>query len=168
MPRIRDTCNWRLLNLNASGAYGSAYIDYVIILFMLLAGTTRVALSFFARRFGVYFKNPEFLFYMAIIGFTALPDCINNFIALDTGVGKTFRDSLFQVVSISTTTGYGTADYEQWPFASQMILFFLMFGGGCAGSTAGGMKMIRIYVLTKFVYSEIVRLVPSPRGGSCA
>ncbi|MCB0263786.1 MAG: TrkH family potassium uptake protein [Calditrichaeota bacterium] len=146
---------------NASvGAYGSAYIDYVIILFMLLAGTNfALHYRFLRGDFKVYFKNPEFLFYMAIIGFTALLICINNFIALDTGVEKTFRDSLFQVVSISTTTGYGTADYEQWPFASQMILFFLMFGGGCAGSTAGGMKMIRIYVLTKFVYSEIVRLL---------
>ncbi|MCB0300862.1 MAG: TrkH family potassium uptake protein, partial [Calditrichaeota bacterium] len=146
---------------NASvGAYGSAYIDYVIILFMLLAGTNfALHYRFLRGDFKVYFKNPEFLFYMAIIGFTSLLICINNFIALDTGVEKTFRDSLFQVVSISTTTGYGTADYEQWPFASQMILFFLMFGGGCAGSTAGGMKMIRIYVLTKFVYSEIVRLL---------
>jgi trk system potassium uptake protein TrkH len=63
------------------------------------------------------------------------------------------------VSSILTTTGYGTADYEQWSFTSQFILFMLMFFGGCAGSTGGGMKMMRVHVVVKFVYAEITRLV---------
>jgi trk system potassium uptake protein TrkH len=63
------------------------------------------------------------------------------------------------VVSILTTTGYGTADFEQWSFTSQFILFLFMFVGGCAGSTGGGMKIIRLFVLIQFVRSEIKRLL---------
>jgi trk system potassium uptake protein TrkH len=66
---------------------------------------------------------------------------------------------LFQVSAILTTTGYGTADYEQWSFSSQFILFMLMFFGGCAGSTGGGIKIVRIHVLVKFVLAEITRLI---------
>jgi trk system potassium uptake protein TrkH len=146
---------------NASvGAYHSPYIEYVIILFMLIAGSNfALHYRFLRGEFKVYFKNPEFLFYLGIILFTTIVIGANNYVALNEGIEKTFRDTLFQVLSISTTTGYGTADYEQWPFASQMLLFFLMFGGGCAGSTAGGLKMIRVFILIKFVYTEIVRLL---------
>ena len=70
-----------------------------------------------------------------------------------------FRATLFQVVSILTTTGYGTADYEQWSWTAQFILFTLMFVGGCAGSTGGGMKVYRIHLLLKAVFVEITRLV---------
>jgi trk system potassium uptake protein TrkH len=142
------------------GAYHSPYIEYVIILFMLIAGSNfSLHYRFLRGEFKVYFKNPEFLFYLSIILFTTLVIGANNYVALNEGIEKTFRDTLFQVLSISTTTGYGTADYEQWPFASQMLLFFLMFGGGCAGSTAGGLKMIRVFILIKFVYTEIIRLL---------
>jgi trk system potassium uptake protein TrkH len=142
------------------GAYHSPYIEYVIILFMLIAGSNfSLHYRFLRGEFKVYFKNPEFLFYLSIILFTTLVIGANNYVALNEGLEKTFRDTLFQVLSISTTTGYGTADYEQWPFASQMLLFFLMFGGGCAGSTAGGLKMIRVFILIKFVYTEIIRLL---------
>ncbi|NIT60735.1 MAG: TrkH family potassium uptake protein, partial [Aliifodinibius sp.] len=58
-----------------------------------------------------------------------------------------------------TTTGYATADFEQWSASSQIFLFLMMFIGGCAGSTGGGMKVMRIFVLMKFVFSEIVRLI---------
>ncbi len=63
------------------------------------------------------------------------------------------------MTSILTTTGYGTADFEQWSFFSQFILFVMMFMGGCAGSTGGGMKILRIHLLVKFVFSEITRLL---------
>ncbi len=146
---------------NASvGAYNSAFIDYVIIFFMLLAGSNfSLHYRFLKGDFTIYFRNEEFRFFTLIIGLALLAIGLNNYFALQAPAEKIFRDSLFQVMSIITTTGYGTADYEQWPLASQMILFFLMFAGGCAGSTAGGMKIIRIYILTKFVFSEIVRLL---------
>ena len=76
-----------------------------------------------------------------------------------TDMGRAVRDTLFQVVSIVTTTGYGTADYELWAPSSQFVLFSLMFIGACAGSTAGGMKIIRIIILVKFVSNEITHAV---------
>ncbi|MEJ2054139.1 MAG: potassium transporter TrkG [Calditrichaceae bacterium] len=69
------------------------------------------------------------------------------------------QESVFQVVSIITTTGYGTADYELWSSSSKIILFILMFMGGCAGSTGGGMKIIRSIILMKFGLNEIKRLI---------
>ena len=87
------------------------------------------------------------------------------FIGIDTyfnhyhNAPDTIQNSLFQVVAILTTTGYSTADYEQWSFSSQFILFMLMFFGGCAGSTGGGIKMLRIHILVKSVFAEITRLL---------
>jgi trk system potassium uptake protein TrkH len=69
------------------------------------------------------------------------------------------RNAVFQVVSIQTTTGFITVDYELWPFAGQMLLLLLMFVGGSGGSTGGGMKVLRIYLLGKFVLAELNRLL---------
>jgi len=74
-------------------------------------------------------------------------------------IGEALRFVGFQVLAIVTTTGYGTADFEQWPFMSQMILVFLMFFGGCAGSTGGGMKQVRFLLLIKHGYREIKHLI---------
>ncbi len=146
---------------NASvGAFHSAYIDYVIIVFMIIAGSNfSLHYRFLKGDFKVYFRNTEFRFFLSIIALATVVIGLNNFFTIDASFEKIFRDTLFQVTSIITTTGYGTADYEQWTFAAQITLFFLMFMGGCAGSTSGGLKAIRVYVLTKFVYSEIVRLL---------
>ena len=144
---------------NASvGAYGSAYIDYVIIIFMFIAGTNfSLHYRFLKGDFKVYLRSEEFRFYAVIIAMATLFIGFDTFFQSGTPFLKSFRDTLFQVVSIITTTGYGTADYESWSAGSQFILFALMFVGGCAGSTGGGMKVIRIYVLTKFIFAEIVR-----------
>lgn len=146
---------------NASiGAYGSAYLDYVVIAFMLIAGTNfALHYRFIKGDWRVYLRNQEFLFFVSLVGLATF------FIGIDTYFNHyhdlldTLQNSLFQVVSILTTTGYGTADYEQWSFSSQFILFMLMFFGGCAGSTGGGIKMLRIHVLVKSVYAEITRLL---------
>ena len=74
-------------------------------------------------------------------------------------IGEALRFVGFQVLAIVTTTGYGTADFEQWPFMSQVILVFLMFLGGCAGSTGGGMKQVRFLLLIKHGYREIKHLI---------
>jgi len=146
---------------NASiGAYNSVYINYVVIIFMLIAGTS-FALHYRALRGDIkaYFRNREFLFFLSIIGMAALiigaDTFFNHYRSLPTAIEKT----LFQVVSILTTAGFGTADYEQWAFSSQFTLFMLMFFGGMATSTGGGMKIIRIFILVKFVVSEITRLL---------
>jgi len=145
---------------NASiGAFDSAYIDYVIIVFMVLAGTN-FALHYRALTGDIkaYFRNTEFKFFLSIIGIAFVLVGIDTFTRYNT-IPDALQNTLFQVVSILTTTGYGTADYEMWGFSSQVILFFLMFIGGCAGSTGGSLKVVRIYVLIKFVRSEIIRLV---------
>jgi trk system potassium uptake protein TrkH len=69
------------------------------------------------------------------------------------------RQSLFQVVSIITTTGYATADYDQWPGLAKMVLFLLMFIGGCAGSTAGGIKIARLLLLLKMGWAQIKQAI---------
>lgn len=147
---------------NASvGHFDSAYIDYVISLFMLLAGTS------FAMHYGMifkgdfksYLKSAELKFYLALIGFAIVFIGFDVYMNIRGDIGDTSQYVVFQVLSIITTTGYGTADYEQWAVSSQTILLLLMFVGGCAGSTGGGMKTIRVYLLFKYVYSEFIRLL---------
>lgn len=146
---------------NASiGAYNSAYIDYVVVIFMLLAGTNfSLHYRFLRGDFKAYFKNREFLFFLSIIGIATLVIGADTYFNNYDSIAKTMQYTVFQVVSIVTTTGFGTADYEKWSFSSQFVLLVLMFLGGMAGSTGGGMKMIRVFVLVKFVFSEITRLL---------
>jgi len=141
-------------------AYSSAYIDWIIILFMIIAGSN-FSLHYRMMRgnFKAYFQNVEFKFYLGIIALATVIILTDTFDMDGAGVEKSIRDTLFQVVAIITTTGFATADYENWSFGSQAILFFLMFTGACAGSTSGGIKLVRIYLLIKFVLSEIVRLI---------
>lgn len=145
----------------ASIAYWSSpFIQYVIILFMFLAGTN-FTLSYFALKgkFLVVFKDEEFKYYsFFILGFTFLI-FIGLLITTQLGIEQAFRDSLFQVVTIITTTGYATADYLTWVPVLTMLIFILFFFGGSAGSTGGGIKIMRIVVLLKNGYYELKRLV---------
>ena len=147
---------------NASVAYyNSAYIDYVITIFMILAGTN------FALHYGVLrgdikglYKNAEWRFFIILILGASLIIGIDVFLNnYSHNIADTLRYTLFQVTSIMTTTGFATADYEQWSLTSQLILFGLMFVGGCAGSTGGGLKVMRIYLLLKFAQTELARLI---------
>jgi len=138
----------------------SPFIHYVIIVFMFIAGTN-FTLSYFALhlKFKKVFKNEEFRYYL---GFVILFTVVIAF-ALWHFNGynpeKSFRDSLFQVVSIITTTGFATADYLLWkPFVIVMI-FALMFFGGSAGSTGGSIKIVRITLLLKNSYQELKRII---------
>ena len=145
---------------NASmAAYDSPYIHYVTILFMYLAGVN-FTLHYRAvtGRPGVYLHDREWRFFTLLAaGAVAL------MLLLVVGAGlydresfeRAFRDSLFQVVSIVTTTGFVSADYELWPISTQLLLLLLMFVGGMAGSTAGGIKALRIYVLARQALTEL-------------
>jgi len=142
------------------GHYNSAYIDYVIIFFMLAAGTSfSLHYRFMKREFKSYIKNNEFRLFIFLICSATLLIGLHTFLHHYSNHEMAFRKTLFQVTSILTTTGFTTANFEQWAFSSQFILFLLMFFGGCAGSTGGGMKIIRLYVLIKFVFAEIRRLM---------
>jgi trk system potassium uptake protein TrkH len=146
---------------NASiGHYGSAYIEGVITLFMFVAGAN------FALHYQILLGNPgrylqdrEFRFYLFSILFITCAVSLLLWGGVYEKGATSFRYAVFQVTSILTTTGYVTADYEQWPLAAQYILFALMFFGGCAGSTGGSVKCIRILLLLKQAYKEIYRLI---------
>jgi trk system potassium uptake protein TrkH len=146
---------------NASiAAYGSAYLDYVIIIFMFIAGTNfSLHYQWMRGNFKDVYKNQELRTFALIIGIATILIGIDTFFNIYTNFWETLQFSLFQVLSIITTTGYGTADYESWAVSSQLILFFLMFVGGSAGSTGGGIKVLRTYLLFKFIYGEFVRLL---------
>lgn len=141
------------------GAYNSPYFDYLIAFFMFLAGTN-FALHYRALRgdVGAYFRDKEFRFYGGLIIGATLLLTANIYVYNYHSLGESFRRALFQVVSINTTTGYTTADYGQWPYFSRLLLLVLMFVGGCAGSTGGAIKGVRILLLLKYGWAELRKL----------
>lgn len=147
---------------NASvAAYQSAYIDYVISIFMILAGIN-FALHFqlLRGRIADFFRSEELRVYLGIIAFaTAVIMVFNGFAGQYSDFAANLRFSLFQVSSIMTTTGFATADFELWPVVTQYLLVLLMFVGGCAGSTGGGMKVARILLLFKHAQVQVFRLI---------
>lgn len=142
------------------GYYNSSYIDYVIIILMFIGGTN-FSLHYYALRGNIkYIKNNEFVFYSLI---TILASLLITFSVYFSGLYRSaqqaFRYSLFQVVSTMTATGYYTADFEKWPIFTQAILVCLMFFGGMVGSTAGGMKQVRILLMFKHIYREFYQII---------
>ncbi len=148
--------------LNTSiGGYDSAAVEYIISVFMLLFGINFNLFYFILiRKFSQTFKNEELRSYLLIVLIAVLLIFI-NIIPLYDSAEPAFRDALFQVSSIMTTTGFGTADFNTWPFFSQAILVFLMFIGACAGSTGGGIKVSRVIILVKQAFKEIKRTLNS-------
>lgn len=146
----------------ASIAYfQSPYIEYVITIFMLLAGTN-FTLSYFALKlnFNKLYKNEEFHFYIGFIFFFTLLITFGLYITgVEENLEGAFRNSFFQVVSIITTTGFATDDYLLWAPLLTVLIFVLMFFGGSAGSTGGGVKIIRIVLLIKNSALEFKRLI---------
>ncbi len=145
---------------NGSMAAFSPYIQYVTILFMVIAGTS-FSLHYFLLKgqFDRVLKNEELRFYLSIIGFFTIVITASVIIFHQYGFERGFRDGLFQVVSIVTTTGFVTADYLEWKGYIWFLIFLLMFTGGCIGSTGGGVKMIRLLVLAKNTRLELRRLL---------
>jgi len=140
--------------------WSSPFIQYVITFFMFLAGTN-FTLSYLAikGKFSAVFKDEEFRFYVLIIvAFTAIIS-VGLYLSSSAGGELVFREALFQVVSIVTTTGYATSDYLTWAPVLTMFIFALFFFGGSAGSTGGGIKIMRIVILAKNGYYELKRLI---------
>lgn len=138
----------------------SPYIQYVVILFMFIAGTN-FTLSYFAIRgkFRNLLKDEEYKYYTIITFSFTILIFAGLLISTQTGVEKAFRDALFQVVSIITTTGYATTDYLLWKPVLIALIFSVFFFGGSAGSTGGGIKIMRIVLLFKNGYYELKRMV---------
>ncbi|MDC0335547.1 TrkH family potassium uptake protein [Pseudodesulfovibrio sp.] len=147
-------------NTSVAG-YDSAYIDYVITVFMLIAGIN-FTLHYLLLKWQpkVMIKDPEFrVFAVMVLVFTAVITAAVYLGGNYDSVADSVRYTSFQVAAILTTTGFATADYELWPGITQAILLFCMFVGGCAGSTGGGMKVMRIMLLCKHSYKELFRLI---------
>jgi trk system potassium uptake protein TrkH len=145
---------------NASIAHFGSYVQYVIIFFMILAGTN-FSLHYNGLRGRVltYWRNEEFRFFMSILLICTALLTLDNLLSVYPDLTDAIRNSLFQAVSILTTTGYVTADYEKWSAAGQFLMLFLMFIGGSAGSTGGSIKVLRIMIVLKHGYAELRRLI---------
>ena len=153
--------------MNASvGAYNSAYIEIVITVFMVLFGVNfNVYYLILLRRFKAVFKNEELLVYLGIFAAATLVIAV-NISGLYDGFGDALRQSGFTVSSVMSTTGFGVTDYLKWPMLSQHILMILMFFGACAGSTGGGIKIIRLLLIFKIIKRDL-RKIARPRLVSC-
>ncbi len=143
------------------GYFNSPTIEAICVFFMVISAVN-FGLHFFAWRQHTlkhYFEDPEFKFYLSIL---AIISFITLFALISTDTyapAESLRKSVFMVVSIATTTGFATADFAHWPVMLPFMLFVAAFAGGCAGSTGGGMKVIRILLILKQGYREIQRLV---------
>ncbi len=140
--------------------YESAYFDYVIVVFMVLAGIN-FSLHFQMLRGKplAFFKDTECKIFLGLALVFTLAITLDLYGSVYDSFAAAFRYASFQAVSILTTTGYATADYELFPGLSQVILFTCMFMGASAGSTGGGMKIARLIVCFKFAYRELFRLI---------
>ncbi len=198
MPLFDSLCNTfgtmatgGFSNKNASiGAYGSPYFEWVITVFMFLAGVNfLIHFNVLRGKWKAAVLNREFMFYSSIIvgatiffsillyGGNLKPheesfkhhrnakmeiESFKAYVEQEQDKFKSLHDCVrhaaFQTVAITTTTGYGTADFDLWPDVARMMLLTLMFFGGCAGSTGGGIKQIRILVLIKAGWRELRKL----------
>ena len=166
---------------NASiGSFQSATIEIVAIIFMFLAGCNFATLiSCYRgkfRRSANPFANPELRFYLLItLSFVATTTAIlwiwgqplqDPSLALTreyNSFGRCLRDGAFQVVSILTSTGFSSADFQNWPKAAVFILVLCMFIGGCSGSTAGGLKIFRVLIIGKVIANAVRRFIQPNR-----
>lgn len=146
---------------NASIAYfNSAYIQYVLVLFMFIAGTNFTLFYFFFKgRFEKIISNEEFKGYLVSVLIVSLITAFAVYSYTGLTWERAFRDALFQVTSIITTTGYITSDYTIWSPFTTILFFFLLFTGASAGSTSGGIKMVRLLILLKNSVLELKRQI---------
>jgi len=130
-------------------------VEWIIIIFMFLAATNFSLhfLWFFKRKFE-YFEDREFKFYTILILIVSILFIINS---------QSVKESIFTSLSLITTTGFVNADFGDWTGISRTMIFFLLFVGGCAGSTTGGMKLVRTMLVFKYLFTEVKKLL-HPKG----
>lgn len=143
------------------GYFNNTAIEAIAIVFMLISGVN-YALHFTVWRshnLVTYWHDSEFKTYIVLIGMSAMIVVGYLFLSTNTHFGDAVRQGVFQTVSIATTTGFSTANFSVWPAFLPVLLLFLSFSGGCAGSTGGGMKVIRVLLLLKQGSRELKRLI---------
>lgn len=140
----------------------SAYLQWVITVFMLLFGVSfNIYCLMLMRRWREALRSNELRCYLGIFAAATVIVCIGIY-PMYNSVSEVIRLSSFQTASIITTTGYATADFNAWPQLAKAVLFILMFCGGCMGSTAGGLKISRVTVLAQVCANELRRSI-NPR-----
>ncbi|SJZ88686.1 TrkH family potassium uptake protein [Selenihalanaerobacter shriftii] len=141
-------------------AYDSLIIEGIMVAFMFLAGTN-FTLHYQVLRGNIkaLFNNKEFRFYLFLVSTAIILITINLRLQVYKSLIESIRYAAFQTLSIISTAGFATVDYDIWPPFSRGILLVLMFIGGSAGSTAGGIKVIRIYALMKKGFQELYKLI---------
>lgn len=142
------------------GYWDSAYIQYVMVVFMFIAGCNFGLLYLSLKgSWRKLVRDNEFKCYCSIVAISSFIIGISLYLSGWADLEKSFRDAIFQVVTIITTTGYATADYLLWPPLLGLILLLLMCIGSSAGSTAGGIKIVRISLLFKNTFIELKRII---------
>lgn len=132
--------------------YGNAYLEYCMAFFMIVSsGSFAMYVVACRRGAGVIFRNAEFCTYLTIISVAAVVIAIDLVVEMHASPETALRSSVFHVASLSSTTGFVAHDFDKYPPISKALMLMMMFLGGCAGSTAGGLKVARIILLFKFV-----------------
>lgn len=140
--------------------YNSPYIEYVISIFMFTSGINfTLMLLFVNRKFKKIISNAELKFYFTSVVFFTTIIAVTLFYTSPMGAEESFRKSLFQVISLHTSTGFATDDYMNWKPVLWGLLTIIMVMGACAGSTTGGLKCIRMVILTKVSRNEIKHII---------
>ncbi|MCR5574849.1 MAG: TrkH family potassium uptake protein, partial [Bacteroidaceae bacterium] len=140
--------------------YHSAYIEYVIIIFMFISGMNySLLILFVSGRFRRALKDSELKWYALTVTSAAVIFTLVLWFNQGIEGEDAFRESLFQVVSLQTSTGFTTCDYMTWPSALWGMLLVIMLVGACAGSTSGGLKCIRVHVLFKVMMNEFKHIL---------
>lgn len=139
--------------------YGNSYFEVVIGVFMLLFGVNfNLYYLVMLKRVGTAFRSEELHRYLCIVVFAVITIAI-NISSLYENFHQAVLDSFFQVASVITTTGFATADFDQWPQYSRTILVVIMLIGACAGSTGGGLKVSRVMILLRTLKRGIRRML---------
>lgn len=144
---------------NNSLQFYSSYSQYIVMIFMFLAGTSQLVYYYLGKRNFKKVKQNEELWFYICVAFVA--GAIATIILLANSAKsfeEAFREGYFQIISIMTCTGFASADYLFWPFAGMLLIFIMMFSGGSTGSTSGGIKMARHLIVLKNIKSVFVRL----------
>jgi trk system potassium uptake protein TrkH len=151
--------------------YNKPAVDVIVIVFMVLAGANfGLYYQLWRRRGAAVWKDTELRLYLAMLLFGSLlvAAAIANggsSVVLTTGAevapdsAESIRQGIFTTVSVQSTTGFCTSDFNRWPFIAKAVLVAFMFVGGCSGSTAGGIKVIRVWIMLKVIFAQIERVV---------
>ena len=149
---------------NSLEFYDSAAIHYIVTFFMFISGINFVLLIYLLRgKARYFFRDEELRWYSVAVAIFAVLLTLGLYIARPGWSGvemeRAFRDSLFTVISSMTSTGYTISDYMYWPVVAWVVIFFLMLTGACAGSTAGGIKWVRLAIILKNGVAEFQRRI---------